>query len=309
MLQRENTRNARAIQSQKDEARQSYEEKIAQCKGKQADVDRAKRELDIFDSQVGQQNSKLKQLSRETAQAWEWIQENQHQFEKPILGPPMVSCTVKDPRYVDVLEALFQRTDFLTLTCQTKQDFLKLQTQLFHNLKLGDLSLKTSTSPLSQVRRTVCSTEELKRYGLEGWALDYLEGPEPVLAMLCESVRADRTGLALRDVTNQQFEALSQSPISSWVSGQRAYDIIRRREYGPSATSTRVKDVSHARVWTNQSIDLGAKRELQDNIAGWTEEMAELKAQSQELNVKHRELTNQMKDLAKDKVSHLAGIQ
>ena len=183
-----------------------------------------------------------------------------------------MECSVKDPKYVDLIESLFQKNNFLCFTVQTNNDFQKLSDELHGRLKLSECNIKTMAGRLDEFRPPI-SPEETKRYGFEGWALDYITGPETVLASLCYDMRLHLTAVSLRDTTTQQYEALQNSPIESWVTSKSSYKIIRRREYGPSATSTSVRGVRKATIWTDQPVDLRAKRELQENIEGWGEEV------------------------------------
>lgn len=241
-------------------------------------IKQAEDELAQLDSQAGKQMSKLQGLSRDTYKLWEWVQQNQNQFERPVFGPPIVECTVKDPKYVDHIESLFQKGVMISFTVQTHADFKKLSDQGHDRMRLKEINIRTVLNGLDPFRPPV-SVEQMKQYGFEGWALDYLNGPDPVLAMLCGEVHIHEAGVALRDTTPQQFGLLQNSPIQSWVTSKSTYRITRRREYGPSAMSTLVKNIRRAIVWTDQPVDLTAKRELQENIQGWIEEVASLQAE------------------------------
>ena len=241
-------------------------------------IKQAEGELAQLDSQAGKQMSKLQGLSRDTYKLWEWVQQNQNQFERPVFGPPIVECTVKDPKYVDHIESLFQKGVMISFTVQTHADFKKLSDQGHDRMRLKEINIRTVLNGLDPFRPPV-SVEQMKQYGFEGWALDYLNGPDPVLAMLCGEVHIHEAGVTLRDTTPQQFGLLQNSPIQSWVTSKSTYRITRRREYGPSAMSTLVKNIRKAIVWTDQPVDLTAKRELQENIQGWTEELASLQAE------------------------------
>ncbi|KAI9768913.1 MAG: Structural maintenance of chromosomes protein 5 [Geoglossum simile] len=271
---REKNRTLREIKVTIEALKDDQRAWAAQGKHNNARKEQAKKQLENLESQAGQQGNKLRQAARETAAAWEWIQENQDSFEKTVYGPPIVECSVKNPRYVDAIESLFQKNDFLAFTCQTKRDFETLSNHLYGTMKLAEINIRTNTKSLHEFRPPV-SEEEMRRYGFEGWALDYLSGPEPVLAMLCYDVALNRTGVVLRDITDRQYEILEASPITSWVTSKNSYTITRRREYGPGAASTRVREVKRGKFWTSQPVDMRAKAELQDNIAGWTEEILE----------------------------------
>ncbi|KAM0800108.1 structural maintenance of chromosomes 5 smc5 [Usnea florida] len=241
-------------------------------------IQQAQTDLAQLDSQAGRQISKLKEVSREASRLWAWVQQNQDLFEKPVFGPPIVECSIKDPKYVDLVESLFQESSMTAFTVQTKGDFKKLSDQAHDRMQLSAVNIRTQLVGLDAFRPPV-SADQMTRFGFEGWALDFMNGPEPVLAMLCGELHIHEAGIALRDITSQQFELLQDSPIQSWVASKSTYRISRRREYGPSATSTLVKDIRRASIWTDRPVNLTAKREMQENIQGWSEEVESIQAE------------------------------
>ncbi|KAI9804909.1 MAG: Structural maintenance of chromosomes protein 5 [Piccolia ochrophora] len=276
---REKQRSVRELQSKVADLKRDQGNLVRDGKERNERILQARQELDELNSQVGQQNTKLRNFSRETAQAWEWIRNHQDFFESRVYGPAMIECSVKDLKYVDLIESLFQRNDFVAFTVTSRTDFKRLSDQLHGEMNLADINIRTSTMNLAEYRPPV-SENETRRFGFEGWALDYITGPDPVLAMLCNETRLNQTGVALRDITPQQFDDLQNSPVSSWVAGRTSSQIVRRREYGLS--STRVRDVRKGQVWTNQQVEVGGKIELQDNIQTWEVELEEIKKQVQE---------------------------
>ena len=240
---------------------------------KQKQVQEAEQEIESLNSQAGQQMHKLYQVARETHTAWKWIEANQDKFEKHVFGPPLIECSVKDPRYVHILETVVQSGDMTSLTVQTKNDFSTLHKALHEDQGLVRLSIRTVTEGLSRFPSPPLDEETMKTYGFDGWALDFLEGPEPVLAMLCESARLHATAVALKDTTPQQYGLLQQSRVTSWATSKSLYQVRRREEYGPSATSTSVRPIRGAQVWTDRPIDLSIRGEHQKNIELWQEEI------------------------------------
>ena len=241
-------------------------------------IQQAQTDLAQLDSQAGRQISKLREVSHEASRLWAWVQQNQDRFEKPVFGPPIVECSIKDPKYVDLVESLFQSSSMTAFTVQTNGDFKKLSDQAHDRMHLSAINIRTQLAGLDVFRPPV-SADQMTRFGFEGWALDYMNGPEPVLAMLCVELHIHEAGMALRDITSQQFELLQDSPIQSWVTSKSTYRISRRREYGPGATSTLVKDIRRASIWTDRPVNLTAKREMQENIQGWTEEVESIQAE------------------------------
>ncbi|MCJ1390320.1 Structural maintenance of chromosomes protein 5 [Xylographa bjoerkii] len=241
-------------------------------------IERGRRDLENLESQAGRQYEKLVKDNADTARAWDWIQQHQGEFEKHVYGPPMLECSVKDSKYVDLVEATLGGTDFTAFTVQTSNDMRKLHQQLYNVLNLGRITIKTVLGTLDNFPPPV-SREDLRHYGLEGWVLDHIAGPDAVLAMLCESSNMHRTGIAIQDTTPQQFDVLQNSPIPRWVTRKNFYRINRRREYGASAFSTNVSEVRPARFWTDQPVDTTAKRDLQLKIDDWTEETRTIRAE------------------------------
>jgi structural maintenance of chromosomes protein 5 len=305
--QREQERAMEGFKRKVVDLQKSQEEMTRRGKERRERIQQAEHDLAHLDSQAGQQSKKLFNISRDTSKLWEWVQENQKGFEKPIFGPPVVECSVTDPRYVDMIETLFQKNVFLSFTVQTNNDFKKLQHQAHEIMNLSEVNIKVMPSGLGAFAPPV-GPDELRHYGFQGWAIDYLKGPEPVLAMLCFDLRLHRTAIMFKDTTAQQFEQLQNSPIDSWLTSKSSYNIVRRREYGPGATSTRVREVRRATVWTDQPVDLAAKRELQDNIHGWGEEVVAFRANNAESQAEIVRVRDDIREKSQEIVRVLALI-
>jgi hypothetical protein len=262
-------------------------------------IGQAERQMKSLDSQTGKQEAKLKQISADSYRAYQWILENSDRFEKEVFGPPVVTCSITDPKYADAIESLLQRTDFTAFTTQSRNDFRTLQRALNIELKLHDIAIKTCSTPLGELRSPV-SDEHLRSLGFDGWAKDFLAGPEPVLAMLCSENRLHQTPISLQDISDEAYSKMESGQLSSWVAGKQSYQVTRRREYGPSATSTRVRQLRLARVWTNQPVDTAAKQEIQRNIAEWKDDIRQVqekidadKAELARLSEEHNQKTKE----------------
>ena len=275
-----------------------------QGRDKNQRIEQAEHDLGQLDSQVGKQNLKLEKSSPDTYRAWKWLQENQQEFEREVFGPPIVECSVKDTKYVDHIEALFQRGLFLSFTVQTQNDFKKLSDILHDRLHLTEVNIKTIHFSLDHFRPPM-TADEMRRVGFEKWALDFVQAPDPVLAMLCAEVKLHETGVSLQDTSQQQFHLLERSNLTSWVTTKSSYRVSRRREYGPGATSTQVREVKPAVVWTDQPVDLTAKRELEESIAGWREEVDAFRQELKDLGAKVKQARENYEKAKEEKVCML----
>ncbi|KAJ5263304.1 hypothetical protein N7478_010909 [Penicillium angulare] len=273
----------------------------------QDQVEREERQLRQLDSEVGRQENKLANLSQDTLKAYRWVLQNQDKFEKEVFGPPIVTCSIKNPRYADIIESLFQKNDFTSFTTQSRNDFRTLQRALDRDLKLSDITIKTCSASLESMTVNI-SNEELKRLGFEGWAKDFIQGPDPVLAMLCSENGLHRTPVGLNEISNQVYEELVAGTLASWVAGKQSYKCTRRREYGPGAVSTRVNPVRPARYWTSQPVDASVKQQHRDKIRDAKaeeehidEQMNEQRSELGDLGSRRKELHSDMDEIEKEK--------
>ena len=202
---------------------------------------------------------------------------------------------------MDQIESLFGDSHFFLFTSQSREDYAKFTHIMHEELKLANVNTRPMTGRLDEFRPPV-SMEELQRYGLEGWALDYIEGPEPVLAMLAYELRLHATAISSRDSTPREYDEIQKSAIDNWVTSKSIYRISRRREYGPSATTATVRGIKKAQKWTDQPVDMSAKRKLQEDIQGWTEEIASLEQQNRELQIELAAVRDRVSDIKNQQV-------
>jgi hypothetical protein len=194
----------------------------------------------------------------------------------------MLSCSLKDERYSDQVQSLLAFQDFMCFTAQTPADWKKLNQQLYGKMGLS-VSTRSCSQPLSAYRSKM-SQDEARSFGIDGFAIDLLNGPEPVLAMLCSEKKLHLCGVALNDITDAQYERLvATDVINSWASGSQLYRITRRREFGPSGVSTLTRKVNKGQFWTDQPVDAAEKQDLQRRLRDCTELMNTMRAERDEL--------------------------
>ena len=255
-------------------------------------------ELEKLNSQECQRLLQLRRTEPEVASAWKWLQENGDKFEKQVFGPPMLTCSMKDKRYCNHVQSLLQRDDFLCFTAQTRNDHKLLTDQFFTNMKLA-VTVRTVTADLSSFRSPI-PQENLAAMGLDGYALDFVEGPEPVLAMLCSEKKLHLTGVALRDISEEQYQRINEDEVlNSFATGNTMYRITRRREYGPGATSTMSRAIRPGTYWADGPIDTAAKNELEQRLQQCETEFEELKKTNEEFKAKAADLHNKEEEIKK----------
>lgn len=251
-------------------------------------------ELQNLGSKEGQRLQQLERADRDAAAAYKWLQDHRNDFEKEVFGPPMLICSVKDKRYSNHVQSSLQRDDFLCFTAQTKNDHRKLTDQFYNKQKLA-VAVRTITADLSSFRSPI-PREGLRELGLDGYALDFIEGPGPVLAMLCSEKRVHLTGVALNETNEGHYQKLSDGEvINSFATGKTFYRITRRKEYGPGATSIISRTIQPGKWWTDEPVDGSVKAELEKRLQESQREYDELHGQNKELQAKRQALDEESK--------------
>lgn len=312
-----------AYQQRKDELRQAVsttERRIADLRGTMSSIQariqdfRAQRtavqnQRSRLDTQSGKQTSLLQKISPETARAWEWFEANKDSLslKGEVYGPPILKCTITDPKYADAVESQMRLGDVVAITCTNNDDQRLLLRKITSEEGLGlhGVFFRTSPRPLSSYQPPVPASN-LAHYGFEGYLRDYITGPDPVIAMLCDNVRLNRVAFAARSITDEQHAAVSNSPIQSWVSGREVYRITTRKEYGVSSTS--VNHLKKGQFFVDQPVNSDEKMQLDEQLENLNREGNEMVAKHNEAKAEIQELTEESKGVKEQRVGHTGRI-
>ncbi|KAH9819762.1 putative ABC/SMC5 protein [Teratosphaeria destructans] len=285
-------RKVRSLNERIEEAKTEMGSLIQQKKQQQDIKQRAETQREYSHTQAGQQANKLRQASPDAARAWEWVQNNRGKFKSDIFGPPIVECSLKNPRNAAAVENAIRQNEMIAFTVTSSEDFRTLTNQLRHEMGLSAINIRTVKQGLDHYKRP-CDEDHLRTLGLEAWIVDLIEGPEPVLAMLCDNRGIHATGFTSRELSPQQMETLTKesSCVSSWVTRTDSWSIARRQEY--NATSTRSNPLRPARYWTDAPAALNADAELDGRIAEVDRVIEELDQRYQVIRNECREVNAQ----------------
>jgi DNA repair ATPase RecN len=265
-------------------------------------------QLQHLATQSGKQASLLQRLSSHTAEAWKWIQENRGtlQFKGKVAGPPILECSISDPKFAQAVESQLKRGDVIAITCTNSDDQKTLMHHLLAKkdnggLGLHDVHLRTSSKELSTYQPPLAK-EALSGYGFEGYLLDYIKGPDTILAMLCDNNRLHQIAYASQPISDQQHAVASNSPLRTWVSGKDAYRINTR--YGQS--STLVTKLRPAQFFHDQPGNTEETTQIQRLREELKEEGEKLKAHYKEIQAEIKKLEDEEGELKKARVSYTA---
>jgi chromosome segregation ATPase len=302
---RDKAREMRDLDEKLGDTREQIATLNSQGRQRQTIIKNTEQEMAYLQSQAGQQTDKLRKNSRQghAAVAWEWIQKNKDRFKGKVFGPPILECSIKDPRLAAAVETTISQSELMAFSVTCREDFTLLQRELYTNMKLVDINIRSAPPVALSSFKPPCSPQQLASYGLEGWILDLLEGPDEVLAMLCDNRNIHATAFTSRDVPADQYDNLSRSPISSWVTSTQSFQVTRRREYGDAATSTRVTSLRPGRFFTDAPVDHREEEEFTRRIRETEVEMEEIKEQITKLRDEDKAHSERKRELAASKTA------
>lgn len=271
--------------------------------GVKAEADKLKSDLESLNTQEGQQLNFMKRYFPDLAAGWEWIQQHRSEFEQDVFGPPLMSCSIGDERYSDQIQSLLRDDDFTCFTAQNIRDHKKLSNRFYREMSLS-VVVRTCSSNLESFQRPA-SGPEVQRLGLDGFAIDFIQGPAPVLAMLCAERGLHRSGVSLDEHSDAQYDALVKSGVvMQWAAGRQSYLVRRRAEYGPQAMTTVTRDVRQGRFWNSQPVDAQERVDLERRMQELQQERRKLKAEYEGLDEQNVALGQRIQKIS-DKIVSL----
>ncbi|RMZ71017.1 structural maintenance of chromosomes 5 smc5 [Pyrenophora seminiperda CCB06] len=288
---------------EKEEARKSLRARNLDLQAQQSVLKTRQEELS---TRSGKQANMLQQLSHETATAWAWIQKNKDLIglKGEVYGPPILECSVPDARYARAVEGQLRKGDVIAITCTNSDDQGLLTSRLLNKqenggLGLNDVYLRTSPKSLDSYKSPIPQSD-LSNYGFQGYIRQYIQGPDAVLAMLCDNKNLHQIAYAATPISEERHNAVSNSSLRTWVSGVETYRVTTRREYNQSSTS--VVKLGQAKWFIDLPANTDEMRILAEQENKLGEERGELRKKHECIGEEIKVLQEERNALNKDMV-------
>lgn len=300
--------NQEALIEKRDEHR-TYKEKAGKVQGQ---VNKLK----------SQSDRKLTNLSkhhleecRAAAQATRLIREwtEQGRFEKKVHIPPVLTLKMKktDQVFLKQFSKSINLRDLLSINCESRNDYDKLSRELLdkQRLKLTIRDISKQVLKLAQIARPRVPEDQLKKEGFDGFLIDHLDGPEPVLASLCNRsfIHTIAIGSKIQAQSAQRlFESQisndkGQLPVQLYMDENFSYQLTKSR-YGAKNvqnTANRLAKPGDLTILTSESdIDHGQISELEEELKELEENMERLIAEMNPIRDEHKEFEAKYQDAA-----------
>ncbi|ODQ64603.1 P-loop containing nucleoside triphosphate hydrolase protein, partial [Nadsonia fulvescens var. elongata DSM 6958] len=250
--------------------------------------------------------------------AVDYIKKNRDQFTGTIWEPPCLSVGVKDSRYRKYADATIFPHRFV-FTCETRSDYEKFTKHAFEvsrwNITVAEYS--NTAAPTLNKHRKPTSNDSINSLGFDGYIVDTLTGPEPVLNMLCHKAFLHMTPFALRELTRNQQARLESALTDGTIPLIKKYfvgdnQVLNvRSKYGKKNISTNSSVVwnNHASIFAIDKVDDSKIAQVQRELEEATSKCNQCKDALKEIQQKSIEYKRDISSAKKKRQQIYENIQ
>ena len=240
----------------------------------------------------------LKKLHPQVYNARVWIHENKSKFEKEVFGPIFVEINILNDYHARCFEQSCPNWLLVAFICQTNEDYQTLMDNCYTHQKLQiNVILTSNINDSSFISRE--NIDNLRRYGIEGWLSDFIEGPSPVKNAIQANVPLYNFAVGTQSTMGLVNKVLSETNLTSFFTPESAYSKTISH-YGNRESSTFVNPLKHFTKYVS-GIDLTEKNNCEIQLNDLKAEDREDDIKKNQLEEKDRYLEEQIDDLKRQR--------
>lgn len=303
-------------QQEFDDLRQQLRIRQARIQGCSDQLAKIERQLTLSDK-IGVLDHQRDNVAHQRAKNAHLRLRQSPQFAGKYHECPLVTVDVVPQRYARYVEAIVDNNTAIALTVTNDADLEELSSRLFTELRVN-VPVRLVGQQLVQLPMT---QDEVRAYGFDGFLVDFVQGPESVVRMLCEHLDLHRIPVAARPLLDEQLAVLlepdtttGQLPFMKFILGDQLVTFNRSR-YGQREVFYKATFIRDAKVFGVTGIlplrkqELEQRREAeQTRRAQFEEERTTLEAQAQAAEARVREVKQEYQKV-RDEVKVYAGLQ
>ncbi|KAJ1718079.1 Structural maintenance of chromosomes protein 5, partial [Coemansia biformis] len=265
--------------------------------GRQISDDIADRDKQLkdLDNATLQRRDTLRRFNEDTYRALEWLEQNRTMFEQHVFAPVCLEASVSDSRYAPLIETIISTSSLRMFVTQCDADYHTFAREVNDRLKLR-VDVVRFPKSLDAFRRPQ-PPQVLQEFGFDGYALDFIDAPAPVLAALCNRDSIHEVPLALGSIDNETVER--RAVFKEYIAGGTRFSVSRGR-YGSRAATVMTSQVRQkARLLSQgESDELSAARvRLRDGIDKLRDQATENEGKMKRLSMREQKVRNAHRDL------------
>ncbi|KAK9323611.1 P-loop containing nucleoside triphosphate hydrolase protein [Lipomyces orientalis] len=307
----ENSQQHRDATRRRDEARSAMDAVDSQIAKLNAGVAARQEEIKNLEMVSNQKLRHVQKVDREVYDAVVWLRQNKHLFKSDVFEPPILTLTMTDQNLTDAIETVVHRTQMLTFTCLSREDYMTFTENVIDKRRLNVPVVEYSGTdhPTFDKWKKICSPAQLHDLHFDGFLLDAVTAPDPVLNMLCHAANIDEFAYSRRALSPAQRDQIERfvtaegNPvIRRYISGRDSY-FLNRSFYGNRAIYTQVRDVRSTKLLSDGGVDQERKAQLNHEIQQAAEQRTILQDERQKHHRVFQERLAEIRQLKSEKES------
>ncbi|KAJ1831048.1 Structural maintenance of chromosomes protein 5 [Coemansia sp. RSA 2711] len=209
-----------------------------------ADMASNERQLRDLDNVAMRRRETLRRFNEDTVRALEWLEQNRSMFSQHVFAPVCLEASVSNARMANLVETIVSAGSLKMFVTQCDKDYHTFTREVNDKLRLR-VDVVHYPRPLDSFRPPV-SRDEAKKLGFDGYALDFIDAPAPVLAALCTRDSIHEVPIAAGSVDNERIEAGAH--FKEYIADGTRFAVSRGRYGSRSATVTTSRVRADARL-------------------------------------------------------------
>ena len=214
-----------------------------------------------------------------------------------IFEPPILSIAAKSQTYAAYLASCVDFHTSMSLTMLDKETYDQFSEDIVSKFKVNirEVSNQTTEPPMSR--------EELRKYGFEGYLVDFIDGEENVIRMLCQQQKIHMIPVTRQDLSASHLERLKRPdnngniPFPRFIAGKYIHT-IKKSEYGSrqSFSSSTAIDMKN-RFYLGSAMSATESSRLRSTIDNLTNRIKDLEKELHKFKDKRASKENELADL------------
>ncbi|KAJ2813772.1 Structural maintenance of chromosomes protein 5, partial [Coemansia furcata] len=268
------------------------------------DIERRMAQLRGLDDEAQRRREALRRVHDDSVRALEWLESNRKLFAQHVFAPICLEASVRDARYAAAVEAVVGVGTLRTFVAQCDADYHVFTREVNDRLGLRVSVVSAAELKAPGALQPAHSRDTLAGLGFGGYAVDFVEAPRAVLAVLCSREKIHEIPLALGAVDHVACERLR---LREYIADATRYTLTRGR-YGSHAstvTTARIHAQSRLLGGGGESDEVRATRErlgseidkLRDTESSNEAQMKRLTTREGKIRDAHRQIEAQEAEL------------
>ncbi|KAJ2749791.1 Structural maintenance of chromosomes protein 5 [Coemansia pectinata] len=295
------------------------EQRALMSSGRQisADIERRTAQLRGLDDVAMRQREALRKVHEDSIRALEWLEANRDKFSQHVFAPVCLEASVRDARYAGPIEAVVGTNTLRTFVTQCDADYHVFTREINDGLQLRVSVVSSAGLRVPSELHPTHSRETLAELGFGGYAVDFLEAPRAILAVLCSRAKIHEVPLALGSVDHSACE--QRLGLREYIADGARYTLMRGR-YGSHAstvTTSRIPMQSRLLGGGGESDEVRATRErlgseidkLRDTQTSNEAQMKRIANRDRTLRDAHRQIEAQEAELREARRTRADAVQ